>query len=109
MSRKPATIDEVREALSGFQPFTITVSNTEDLMFLFNALVFQAARCNKEAANGLADLIGTAMGEFGPEKGAEEVRRFFTEVNATNIPKWFYPLMVHIYSHVKNKRDTNDK
>lgn len=112
MSNPPTNLDAVRKVMDGLPPFTITVKTSDELLFLFNALLFQAANCNAETARALGDFVGAAFRELGPERGMVEVKDFLEAVKHTRpipIPPWFYPMIVHIYTHVKTKEGNNDK
>lgn len=110
MNTNRPTLDDVRNALSGFQPFTITVNTTEELMFLFNACLFQIASCDRAKAKLFSEYVGHAMVEFGPVGGAEDVKRFLNQVGRKNVPPWFYPMLTHIFTHFESqKKGNNDK
>lgn len=91
------------DVFKDIKPFTITVNDGTDAMFLSMALMRQITGSNKLADEALK-LIATHAGIEGAEKAADS---FFAQARKANLdfPAFVQPVLVLMFSHIIENKD----
>lgn len=101
--------DYIRKLIKTLPPFTITITDPEDGSEIVSAFMFTLAG-NREGAELLSIALAISIKALGTEEGVDAWLGALKDSDKTKartgrLPKFFRPLLIHYFSHIKSEHE----
>lgn len=98
----PEEAEEMKKEFSDIGPFTITITNPDDLLFLHTACLIHTLNGDVDHAKEVLLLMADAATQLGPEKAIDMAVKEGREYDFY-FPDFYKPLAIAMIKHTINK------